>query len=320
MTYSDIPRARRLGTSIPSERLASHAMPPPARPPAPPSETVRTGRFDRSTILRHLVLWALMALFLLPVYLLVVTAFKDPSTVSTTRMWQLPTSLSLDSFRTVFPALSGGFRNSMVIAIPASIIAAMLGCANGFVLAKWRFPGANLVFPLILFGIFVPYQAVLIPLVRTTTAAGLRGGDDPSGGLRGLILIHIIYGLPITTLIFRNFFAAMPMSFIESSQVDGAGLLRTFFDVGVPLARPAFAVAIIWQFTAVWNDFLFGAVMTGRNAWPITIALNNIAGGQSAPLNEAMASALLACVPTVAVYVLLGRYFMRGMMAGTLQG
>ncbi|MBT8225362.1 MAG: carbohydrate ABC transporter permease [Dactylosporangium sp.] len=272
------------------------------------------------TMIRYVALYGLACFFLMPVYLLIITALKDPVDVAATRMWELPTSLSIDSFRAVIPTLSGGFKNSLILAVPASIISAILGSANGFVLAKWRFPGANIVFPLVLFGIFVPYQAVLIPLVRTMTAAGLRGANDPTGGLRGLVLVHIIYGLPITTLIFRNFFASLPASLIESSQVDGAGLLQTFFDVAMPLAKPAFAVAIIWQFTAVWNDFLFGAVMSGSGAWPITIALNNITGGQSVPFNEAMAGALLACIPTVGVYILLGRYFLRGVMAGTLQG
>jgi glucose/mannose transport system permease protein len=165
----------------------------------------------------------------------------------------------------------------------------------------------------------VPYQAVIIPLVQVMNSAGLRGGSDPTGGLRGLLLVHVIYGLPLTTLIFRNYFLGLPDTLLESAQMDGAGMLRSFIDIAIPLARPAFAVSIIWQFTAVWNDFLFGAVMTTRNAWPVTIALNNIAGGQSVPFNEAMAGALLACLPTLAVYVLLSRYLMRGLLASTLQ-
>ena len=268
---------------------------------------------------RHVVLIFLACLFLIPVYVLVVTAFKNPADATVSGMWQLPSSFSLDSFEAVWPKLQSGFGNSLVVTIPAAIISALLGSANGFVLARTRLPGANIIFPLILFGIFVPYQAVLIPLVQTMTAAGLRGGSDPTGGLRGLILIHVIYGLPITTLIFRNFFIGLPASLTELAQVDGAGMLRTFFDVALPLARPAFAVALIWQFTAVWNDFLWGAVMTTRDAWPITIALNNIAGGQAVPFNQAMASALLACLPTLAVYLLLGRYFMRGLLAGALR-
>jgi glucose/mannose transport system permease protein len=270
-------------------------------------------------MLRYAVLYAMACFFLLPVYVLVVTALKNPAEVSVTRMWELPESLSLHSFSLAWPKLARGLGNSVGLAVPASLISSLLGCANGFVLAKWRFRGASVVFPLILFGIFVPYQAVLIPLVQTMNAAGLRGGADPTGGLRGLLLIHIIYGLPITTLIFRNYFVGLPTSLVESAEVDGAGMLRTFVDVAIPLARPAFAVSIIWQFTAVWNDFLFGAVMTSRDAWPVTIALNNIAGGQSVPFDEAMAGALLACAPTLLVYVLLGRFFMRGLLAGSLQ-
>jgi glucose/mannose transport system permease protein len=266
------------------------------------------------TSMRYAALFALVVFFLLPVYALVVTALKDPAEVSVTRMWQLPSSLSFASFTAVWPKLQDGFVNSVLLALPASVISSMLGAMNGFVLAKWRFPGADFVFPLILFGMFIPYQAVLIPLVQTMTSAGLRGGLD------GLIMVHIIYGLPITTLIFRSYFAGISDEIIEAAQVDGAGMLRTFIHVALPVAPPAFAVAMIWQFTSAWNDFLFGAVLTSRDYWPITVALNNIAGGQAVPFNEAMASALLACVPTVAVYIVLGRFFMRGLMAGALKG
>ena len=267
-----------------------------------------------TTSLRYVALFALVLFFLMPVYALVITALKEPAEVSVTRMWELPSSLSFASFTAVWPKLQGGFLNSVVLAVPAAVISSVLGAANGFVLSKWRFPGADFVFPLILFGMFIPYQAVLIPLVQTMTNVGLRGGLD------GLILVHIIYGLPITTLIFRSYFAGISDEIIEAAQVDGAGMLRTFFFVALPVAPPAFAVAMIWQFTSAWNDFLFGAVMTNRDYWPITITLNNIAGGQAVPFNEAMASALLACIPTVAVYVILGRFFMRGLMAGALKG
>jgi glucose/mannose transport system permease protein len=263
---------------------------------------------------KYVAIFALVVFFLLPVYVLLVTALKDPSEVSVSRMWDLPASLSLASFSAVWPKLQDGFVNSVVLAVPASIVSAALGAMNGFVLSKWRFPGADFVFPLILFGMFIPYQAVLIPMVQTMTNLGLRGGLD------GLILVHIIYGLPITTLIFRSYFAGISDEIIEAAQVDGAGMLRTFAYVALPVAPPAFAVAMIWQFTSAWNDFLFGAVLTNRDYWPITIALNNIAGGQAVPFNEAMASALLACIPTVAVYVILGRFFMRGLMAGALKG
>jgi glucose/mannose transport system permease protein len=287
-------------------------------PPAPAVPGARTGS-PWGTVLRYAVLCLFAAFFLMPVYVLVVTSFKNPSDVSATRIWELPSSLSLSNFNAVWPKLSSGFRNSLALSIPASLISSLLGCANGFVLSKIRFPHANIVFPLILFGIFVPYQAVIIPVSQTMTAVGLRGGGDPTGGLFGLLLIHIIYGLPITTLIFRNHFVGLPNTLLESARLDGAGTFRSFVDLAVPLARPAFAVSIIWQFTSSWNDFMFGAMMTGRDSWPVTIALNNIAGGQAVPFGQAMAGALLVSLPTLAIYVLLGRFFMRGLLTGALQ-
>jgi glucose/mannose transport system permease protein len=290
------------------------APPIVASPVAAGRTAIRSCWAPYLTPLRYLALFGLLLFFLMPVYALLITALKDPAEVSVSRMWELPASLSFASFIAVWPKLQDGFLNSMMLAIPAAVISSMLGAMNGFVLSKWRFPGADFVFPLILFGMFIPYQAILIPMTQTMTSAGLRGGLD------GLILVHIIYGLPITTLIFRSYFVSISDEIIEAAQVDGAGMLRTFVFVALPIALPAFAVAMIWQFTAAWNDFLFGAVLTNRDYWPITIALNNIAGGQSVPFNEAMASALLACVPTVLVYILLGRFFMRGLMAGALKG
>jgi glucose/mannose transport system permease protein len=155
---------------------------------------------------------------------------------------------------------------------------------------------------------------VLIPMFQTMSSTGLRGG------IPGLALVHIIYGLPITTLIFRSYFAGISEELIEAAKVDGAGMLRTFVFVALPIAPPAFAVSMIWQFTSAWNDFLFGVLLTTKDRWPITVALNNIAGSQAVPFNEAMASALLACLPTLLVYVVLGRFFMRGLMAGALKG
>jgi len=266
------------------------------------------------TVVRYLVLFGFACFFLMPVYALLVTALKNPAEVSVVRMWEWPASLSLENFRIVWPKLREGFVNSSLLAVPSSIISSALGAANGFVLAKWRFPGADFAFPLILFGMFIPYQAIIIPMFQTMSYIGLKGG------LSGLIMVHVIYGLPITTLIFRSYFSGISEELIEAAKVDGAGMLSTFFHVALPIAPPAFAVSMIWQFTSAWNDFLFGVLLTDRNHWPITVALNNIAGSQSVPFNEAMASALLASVPTLLVYFLLGRFFMRGLMAGALKG
>jgi glucose/mannose transport system permease protein len=269
-----------------------------------------------ATTARYVVLFALVCIFLIPLYVVLVTAFKDPAQISPSRMWELPDSLSLDTFRTVWPKLEQGLRNSLLMAIPASIIASVLGAANGFVLSKWRFPGADVVFPLILFGMFIPYQAILIPMRQLLTDLDLIGPR----GMGGLILVHIVYGLPITTLIFRSYFAGVSDELIDASQVDGAGMLRTFAFVALPVAVPAFAVSMIWQFTSAWNDFLFALVITNPSTSTVTVALNNVAGGQVVPYHEAMASALLASIPTLLVYIVMGRFFMRGLMAGALKG
>src|SRR5215211_7644401 len=293
--------------------------PPPAAPvadaAAPPTRyRIRSKWAPYVTVGRYLTLFFFACVFLMPVYALIITALKDPAEVSVVRMWEWPKTFSLENFSLVWPKLQEGFVNSVLLAVPASIISSILGAANGFVLSKWRFPGADFVFPLILFGMFIPYQAIIIPMYQVMSNAGLRGGLD------GLILVHIIYGLPITTLIFRSYFASISEELIEAAKVDGAGMLRTFVFVALPIAPPAFAVAMIWQFTSAWNDFLFGVLLTNKDRWPITVALNNIAGSQAVPFNEAMASALLACLPTLTVYVLLGRFFMRGLMAGALKG
>jgi glucose/mannose transport system permease protein len=285
---------------------------PAPAPPLPPTR-IRSRWATHITVGRYLVLLALVCLFLIPVYVLLVTSFKDPTQVSPSQMWNLPESLSLDSFRTVWPEMESGFRNSLVLAIPASLISSILGAANGFVLSKWRFPGADFVFPLILFGMFIPYQAIIIPMNQLMSNLDLHN-------LTGLTIVHIIYGLPITTLIFRSYFAGISDELMDAAQVDGAGMLRTFAYVAMPIALPAFAVSMIWQFTSIWNDFLFGLVMTSRKDWPVTIALNNIAGSQVVPFHEAMAAALLASIPTLVVYVLMGKFFMRGLMAGALKG
>lgn len=252
--------------------------------------------------------------YLIPMYIMLATGFKSFDEVSLRTMWDLPSGLSLDNFKAAWDALSPNVWNSFKFVVPASIISAMLGSLNGFVLAKWKFKGANVIFPLILFGMFIPYQAVLIPLVEFIRAINLFGG------VWGLMLTHIVYGLPITTLTFRNFYAALPDDLVEASKIDGAGLLRTYRHILLPLSIPAFVVVLIWQFTAAWNDFLFAVVLTSNEGWPVTVALNNLAGSQIIEWNVQMAASFLAAVPTLIIYIFLGRYFLRGMLAGALKG
>ena len=252
--------------------------------------------------------------YLIPMYVMLATGFKSFDEVSLRTMWDLPSGLSLDNFKAAWEALSPNVWNSIKFVVPASLISAMLGSLNGFVLAKWKFKGANVIFPLILFGMFIPYQAILIPLVEFIRSINLFGG------VWGLMLTHIVYGLPITTLTFRNYYAALPDDLVEASKIDGAGLLGTYRHILLPLSIPAFVVVLIWQFTAAWNDFLFAVVLTSNDGWPVTVALNNLAGSQIIEWNVQMAASFLAAVPTLIIYIFLGRYFLRGMLAGALKG
>ena len=252
--------------------------------------------------------------YLMPIYVLLVTGLKSFSEVDLAKMWQLPQGIYFDNFIAAYAKLAPNLWNSVKLVIPGAVIAALLGSLNGYVLAKWRFRGADVIFPLLLFGMFIPYQSILIPLVQFMRTIGLYGG------IPGLILVHVIYGIPITTLTFRNYFASIPTELVEAATMDGAGILGTYRWIFLPISIPAFVVVIIWEFTSIWNDFLFAVVLTRGDSWPITVALNNMAGSQIVQWNVQMAGAMLAALPTLLVYVLLGRFFLRGLMAGALKG
>jgi glucose/mannose transport system permease protein len=278
-------------------------------------------RWSRVMIYVALVFSAIF--FLLPVYLLMITGMKSFAEVSLARMWDLPSGLHFDSYLRAWfgnesegiRGLSGNFMNSLYLAVPATLGSALLGSLNGYVLSKWKFPGSDLLFALMLFGMFIPYQSILIPLVQTLQRMGLYGS------LPGLIFVHIVYGIPICTLIFRNYYAAIPNELLEAAKIDGAGLMGIYRRILVPISMPAFVVVIIWQFTSIWNDFLFGVIVTSRpNVQPITVALNNMAGSYIVEWNVQMAGSILAALPTLVVYIFLGRYFMRGLLAGSLKG
>lgn len=261
----------------------------------------------------YLPLGAMSLFYLLPMFVMLNTGLKSFSEVSLARMWDLPTSLSLDNFRVAWKVLSPNLWNSARIVVPAAVLSAALGSLNGFILAKWRFRGADLIFPLLLFGMFIPYQSILIPLVGFMKGVGL------TKGVGGLILAHVVYGIPITTLIFRNYFATIPDNLLEAARIDGATMLGIYRRVLLPLSVPSFVVVLIWQFTSAWNDFLFAVVLTNNTNWPVTVALNNMAGSQIIEWNVQMAGSFLAALPTLVVYVFLGRYFLRGLISGALK-
>jgi len=266
--------------------------------------------------------------YLTPVYVLLITGFKSFTEAQNIfNMWTPPDVISFRAFQTAWfgaadtVGLQQGFWNSVQLVVPATIVSSMIGSINGYVLAKWKFRGADLLFPLILFGMFIPYQSILIPLVQTYRVIEQFTGIKLFSTILGLVVAHSIYGIPITTLIFRNYYASIPTEMIEASRIDGANIFTIYRDILFPLSVPAFVVVLIWQFTSIWNDFLFGiSLANDPRVYPITLSLNNIAGSFHVPWNIQMAAALLTAVPPLLVYILLGRYFMRGLMAGSLKG
>jgi glucose/mannose transport system permease protein len=266
--------------------------------------------------------WAVFAilifialLYLMPMYVMIVNGLKSKTDVGIATMWNLPPSISSGGFREAFDRLSPNLWNSIRMVLPATILSALIGSINGYLLSKWKFRGSDLIFTLLLFGMFIPYQSILIPLMRTLRAIDLYGTTQ------GLILVHVIYGLPVTTLIFRNYFANVPSELVEAARIDGAGVVEVFRRIMLPLGLPAFVVVGIFQFTNIWNDFLFGVtVVSNPKTQPITVALNNLQGSFSIDWNVVMAGAVVAALPTLLIYILLGRFFIRGLLAGSIKG
>jgi glucose/mannose transport system permease protein len=268
-----------------------------------------------SALIVYALLLMVAVFYLVPIYVIVVTSLKSFIEVSHTTPWQLPSAPSFASFSAAIEKLLPSFINSVELVVPATLLSALLGSLNGYVLSKWRFRGADLLFTLLLFGMFIPYQSILIPLVLVLEKINLYGG------IPGLILIHVVYGIPICTLIFRNYYAAVPNEVLEAARIDGATVLGIYRRILVPLSIPGFVVVLIWQFTSIWNEFLFALVIVSDpDQQPITVALYGLAGSLLAHYEVQMAGALLTALPPLVIYILLGRYFIRGLLAGSLKG
>ena len=200
--------------------------------------------------------------------------------------------------------------------VPAVLISTALGAINGYVLTKWKFRGADTLFALMLFGVFMPMQVVLLP------ASQILGWLGLASSLWGLVLVHVVAGLPTTTLFFRNYYVNLPDELVKAAQLDGASFWQIFFRIVLPLSTPIIVVTLIWQFTAIWNDFLYGVVFSGADSKPITVGLNNLANTSSTvkEYHVDMAAALIAALPTLVVYVVAGKFFVRGLTAGAIKG
>ena len=284
---------------------------------------IRTGRAVRVLIYLVLILFALF--YMLPLYVMVVNSVKPLEEITGGGMMSLPQVFTLEPWAKAWSSAQIGveptglrpyFWNSISMVVPAVAASTILGALNGYVLTKWRFRGDTILFGLMLFACFIPFQIVLIPMARMLGLMGLAGTTS------GLVLVHVVYGIGFTTLYFRNYYAVFPTELVRAAQIDGAGFFQIFWRILLPSSGPIAVVSIIWQFTNIWNDFLFGASFAGAESQPMTVALNNLVQSSTGvkEYNVHFAGAILAALPTLLVYIVAGRFFVRGLMAGSVKG
>ncbi|MBV5297931.1 MAG: carbohydrate ABC transporter permease [Rhodoferax sp.] len=263
--------------------------------------------------------------FLAPLYVMLATSFKDAEQIRSGNLLSLPASLNFESWTLAWSTACTGvdcrglkpyFWNSVMMAVPAVLISTGWGAINGYVLSMWKFKGSDLLFGFILFGVFMPFQVVLLPMSQVLGYLGL------SSSIGGLVLVHCLAGMAGTTLFFRNYYTAIPRELVNAARMDGAGFWRIFYRIVIPMSTPILMVTLIWQFTNIWNDFLFGVAFSGADSKPITVGLNNMANTTSSvkSYNVDMAAAIIAGLPTMLVYVLAGQYFVKGLTAGAVKG
>ncbi|WP_205194988.1 carbohydrate ABC transporter permease [Burkholderia sp. Ax-1719] len=278
---------------------------------------------SRVFIYAVLILFALY--FLFPLYVMLSTSFKTLDELHTGNMLTLPAHPSFAPWVKAWAEACTGvrcdgmqpfFMNSVKMVIPAVLISSIIGAFNGYVLTHWRFRGADALFTMLLVGCFIPFQAILLPMARLEGFLGL------SNTIGGLVVVHVVYGIAFTTMFFRNFYVSVPAELVKAARIDGAGFFMIFTRIMLPISLPIFMVCLIWQFTQIWNDFLFGIVFSGVDSMPITVALNNLVNTSTGvkEYNVDMAGAIIAALPTLLVYVIAGRYFVRGLTAGAVKG
>jgi len=291
-----------------------------AEPAGPRPRRLSAGRIG---LYAFLVVAALF--FLVPLYIMIVTSLKTMPEIRLGNLFNLPADPTIQPWiDALFNACTGldcnglspGFWNSVKITVPSVIISIVCASLNGYALTYWPYKGANLLFALLVFGAFVPYQVVIYPLIIGLSTVGLFAT------MPGIIIIHTIFGMPLLTLLYRNFYASLPVELFKAARVDGAGFWRIFFMIMVPMSVPITIVAVILQVTGIWNDFLFGVVFAGRSNWPMTVQLNNIVNSTTGvrEYNINMAATILTAAVPLAVYFISGRWFVRGIAAGAVKG
>jgi glucose/mannose transport system permease protein len=286
-------------------------------------------RTQGASRLGRVVVYALLALvclyYLMPLFVMVVTSLKSLDEIRSGNLLAWPSAVTFDAWAKAWSSactgvqcegMQGFFLNSVRFVVPAVLISTLIGALNGYVLTMWRFRGSDLLFSLLMIGCFIPFQVVLLPMAQTLGKLGIANSTA------GLVFVHVVYGLAFTTLFFRNFYLSVPDELVKAARIDGAGFFLIFWRIILPLSVPIIVVSIIWQFTQIWNDFLFGVVFSSGERQPITVALNNLVNTSTGvkEYNVDMAAAIIAALPTLFVYVVAGKYFVRGLTAGAVKG
>lgn len=288
-----------------------------------PDNVISHNKLTRALIYSALILFAVY--YLLPLYVMLVNSLKPLEEIRQGGMLNLPQAWTIEPWLQAWSTAQIGvqptglrpfFINSILMVVPAVAISTVIGALNGYVLTKWQFKGSNVFFGLLLLSCFIPFQIVLIPMARILGFLGI------AGTIWGLILVHVVYGIGFTTLYFRNYYENFPTELVRAAQIDGASFFQIFYRILLPSSGPIIVVSVIWQFTNIWNDFLFGASFSGASTTPMTVALNNLVQSSTGvkEYNVHFAGAILAALPTLIVYIVSGRYFVRGLMSGAVKG
>ncbi|MCH2251281.1 carbohydrate ABC transporter permease [Cognatishimia sp. D5M38] len=294
-------------------------------------------RLSPANIMLYSTLFVASVYYLLPLYVMIVTSLKGMPEIRLGNVFALPVEVTFEPWVKAWSqactginceGLSRGFWNSVRIMVPSVIISIIIASVNGYALANWKFKGSEVFFTILIFGAFIPYQVMIYPIVillRETgdvIAAATGTNFRLMGTLGGLVIVHSIFGMPILTLLFRNYFASVPEELFKAARVDGAGFWRIYFQVMLPMSLPIFVVAIILQVTGIWNDFLFGVIYTKPEIYPMTVQLNNIVNSVQGvkEYNVNMAATLLTGLVPLVIYFVSGKLFVRGIAAGAVKG
>ena len=284
-----------------------------------------TRALSRRNIFLYGTLFVVAAYYALPLYIMIVTSLKGMPEIRVGNIFAPPLEVTFEPWVKAWSeactglsceGLSSGFWNSVKITIPSVLLSIIIASVNGYALANWRFRGANAFFTVLIFGAFIPYQIMLYPIVIMLREVGLYGS------LTGLVIVHTIFGMPILTLLFRNYFTSLPEELFKAARVDGAGFWGIYFRIMLPMSVPIFTVAVILQITGIWNDFLFGVVYTGPDAYPMTVQLNNIVNSSQGvkEYNVNMAATIITGLVPLTIYFVSGKLFVRGIAAGAVKG